>query len=102
MSVPYSFEVNDSAALWRNKQSMTEFERTIRDTFDVLYEESEESGRVMCISLHPFVMGQAHRIGVLDRGLEYIMSKPGVWAATGSEIAEAYAAATGGAPAGWR
>ncbi|MBB3148545.1 peptidoglycan/xylan/chitin deacetylase (PgdA/CDA1 family) [Phyllobacterium trifolii] len=102
MSVPYSFEVNDSAALWRNKQSMPEFERMIRDTFDVLYEEGEESGRVMCISLHPFVMGQAHRIGVLDRALEYIMSKPGVWAATGSEIAEAYATATGGAPAGWR
>jgi len=98
LSVPYSFEVNDSAALWRNKQSMPEFERMIKDTFDVLYAEGEQSGRVMCISLHPFVMGQAHRIGTLDRALEYIMSHPDVWAATGSEIADAYIEAMGGPP----
>lgn len=95
VSVPYSFELNDSAALWRNKQSMPEFERMICEAFDVLYAESQTSARVLCISLHPFVIGQAHRIGALDRALAHIMSHDGVWAATGSEIMEGYLKATG-------
>jgi hypothetical protein len=58
VSIPYPFELNDSAALLRNKLPMTEFERMIKDAFDVLYREGAESGRVMAISLHPFVIGQ--------------------------------------------
>lgn len=90
VSMPYPFELNDSAALLRNKWPMTEFERMIKDTFDVLYREGAASGRVMAISLHPFVIGHPHRIAVLDRALEYILSHAGVWPATGSEIVEAY------------
>ena len=93
-SVPYSFELNDSAAAWRNKQSNADFESMIRDAFDVLYREGADSARVMCLSLHPFIIGQAHRIGVLDRALDYIRSHAGVWCATGSEIMEAYLQAT--------
>jgi len=96
ISVPYSFEANDSAALWRNKQSMPEFERTLRETFDVLYEEGHESARVMCISLHPFVIGQPNRIRSLDRVLSYVRSHPGVWYATGGEIMDAYLKAAPG------
>lgn len=98
VSVPYSFELNDSAAIWRNKMTIPEFERAVRDTFDVLYREGETSARVMCISLHPFIIGQPHRIGVLDRTLEYIRSHEGVWCATAGEIMEAYLEATAGLP----
>src|SRR5262245_5788584 len=96
ISVPYSFEANDSAALWRNKQSMPEFERMLRETFDVLYEEGRDSARVMCVSLHPFVIGQPNRIRSLDRVLSYVRSHPGVWYATGSEIMDAYLKAAPG------
>ena len=95
VSLPYSFELNDSAAFWRNKQSGPEFERMMRDALDVLLEEGAESGRVMCLSLHPFIIGQAHRIGVLDRCLKQILSHPDVWPATGQEIMEAWIAAGG-------
>ena len=52
----------------------------------MLYRESEESGRVAAISLHPFIVGLPHRIDALDRALEYITGHDGVWCATGSEI----------------
>ena len=42
----------------------------------------------MCIALHPFCIGQPFRIKYLEQMLEHIMSHAGVWAATGSEIAE--------------
>jgi allantoinase len=92
VSVPYSYELNDASAIVRSKQTPGEFERMIRDQFDVLYTEGATSGRVMAICLHPFVMGQPHRIGALKRALEHIDRFDGVWKATGSEIAEQYLA----------
>lgn len=90
VSIPYSFELNDSPAIWRNKQPMPEFERMVRDAFDVLYEESAMDLRVIAICLHPFIIGQAHRIKSLDRVLGHILEHEGVWAATGEEICSAY------------
>jgi allantoinase len=90
VSVPYSYELNDNAAIVRAKATPGEFERMIKDQFDVLYAEGAKSGRVMAIAIHPFVMGQPHRIGALDRALKYIDGFAGVWKATGSEIASEY------------
>jgi peptidoglycan/xylan/chitin deacetylase (PgdA/CDA1 family) len=58
--------------------------------FDVLYREGAQSGRVMCIALHPFVIGAPHRIDSLDRVLKYIVSQPDVWVTTGGEIMDQY------------
>lgn len=90
VSIPYSYEVNDAPVIVRSKHTPVEFERVIRDQFDVLYREGKDSGRVMAICLHPFVIGHPHRIGYLDRALRYIDSFEGVWKATGSEIVEHY------------
>lgn len=87
VSVPYSYELNDLAAIVRSKSTPGEFERMIRDQFDVLWREGARSGRVMAICLHPFIMGQPHRIGALERALAYIDRFDGVWKATGEEIA---------------
>jgi peptidoglycan/xylan/chitin deacetylase (PgdA/CDA1 family) len=90
VSVPYSYELNDMAAIVRSKYTPGEFERMIRDQFDVLWREGARSGRVMAICLHPFIMGQPHRIGALQRALAYIDQFDGVWKATGEEIARHY------------
>jgi allantoinase len=90
VSVPYSYELNDMASIVRNKNTPDEFERMIRDQFDVLWREGAESARVMAICLHPFVMGQPHRIASLERALAHIDKFDGVWKATGEEIARHY------------
>ena len=36
--------------------------------FDQLYREGEESGRLMCIAFHPYVMGRPHRDQIPGRG----------------------------------
>jgi hypothetical protein len=41
----------------------------------------------MAICLHPYVTGQPHRIGSLERALDHILAHDGVWLATGEEIA---------------
>ena len=88
--LPYSYEINDSPQLYYRDRSIDEFETMIKRQFDVLYAEGEQSARVMAICLHPFIIGVPHRIGGLDRALEYICSHAGVWKATGEEIVKAY------------
>lgn len=60
----------------------------VMDQFDVLYEEGERSGRVMCLTLHPFIINQPFRHKYLDKALEYITAHDGVWLATSDEIAD--------------
>ena len=65
ISLPYSLEIND-AGIHAPFDSETFF-RMICDQFDTLYEEGLESGRVMCIAMHPYEMGRPEAIGVLDK-----------------------------------
>jgi allantoinase len=91
-SIPYSIELNDMPLFNTPSIDIADFERRIRDTFDVLYEEGEKNARVMAIALHPFLIGAPHRIRTLDRALASIASYGKVWFATGSEIIAAYRA----------
>jgi len=92
VSIPYSYELNDSPHIYYRFGTPDEFERMIRSQFDVLYHEGAQSGRVMAICLHPFMIGVPHRIGALDRALKYIRSHDRVWFATGEEIIRHYLA----------
>lgn len=93
LTIPYSVDINDAPVQLQGHEG-DEFERMIRDAFDVLYREGETSGRVMCIAIHPYISGQPHWIAHLDRALAYICRHEGVWKATGEEIADSYLAQT--------
>lgn len=88
ISMPYSVEVNDVPVL-STAYEADEYDGVLRRQFERLY---AEGGRVMCIAVHPAVIGQAQRAVYLDRSLEYIRSFTDVWFATGREIAEHYLA----------
>jgi peptidoglycan/xylan/chitin deacetylase (PgdA/CDA1 family) len=89
-SIPYSIELNDMPLFNNPSIGIEEFYRRICDTIDVLYGEADTNGRVMCIALHPFLIGAPHRIRYLDRALQYIASHEKIWFATGHEIIRAY------------
>jgi peptidoglycan/xylan/chitin deacetylase (PgdA/CDA1 family) len=89
ISLPYSMEINDSIA-WRRGIEAQAFAQKIRDEFDVLYAEGAVHGRVMNIAVHPFIMGQPHRIEALEQALSYMAQHEGVWWATGSQIVQHY------------
>ena len=89
ISVPYSVETNDGI-IFRSYADGENFYRICKDQFDQLYREGEQSGRVMCIAIHPFLTGQPHRIRYLDKTLDYILSHDGVWQTTADDIADFY------------
>lgn len=93
-ALPYTLELNDIPLFMSQHRTGPQFAATVRDQFDVLYEEGAESGRVMAIALHPFLVGQPHRAKYLDEALAYVTRHRQVWLATGSEILDAYRAQT--------
>jgi peptidoglycan/xylan/chitin deacetylase (PgdA/CDA1 family) len=97
-SMPYTLELNDMPLFNMPSISITDFERRIRDSFDVLASEAAELPRVMSIALHPFLIGAPHRIRYLERALRYLVDSEQAWFATGHEIVAHYRAATAGDP----
>lgn len=89
-TIPYSLESNDYTFFLNLNQSAEDFGRLLQDQFDVLYEDGKQTGRVMAICLHPFLIGYPHRAKYLDQALAHIASRNEVWMATGSEIIDWY------------
>ncbi|MEE8435358.1 MAG: polysaccharide deacetylase family protein [bacterium] len=90
ISMPYSLEMNDIIVYNFDLSSPRHYAKVIKAQFEQLYEEGAESGTVMCIPLHPFLVGQAHRIGAFEEALAYITGHENVWVTTGQEIADWY------------
>ncbi|MBI2061868.1 MAG: hypothetical protein HYT87_19180, partial [Nitrospirae bacterium] len=67
LSMPYPLEINDILVCIYTYRDSEDFYRMICNQFDVLYEEGASNGRVMGISLHPYIIGVPHRIKALDR-----------------------------------
>ena len=90
ISIPYSLETNDVIVYNTHLASPRDYGRLLQAQFDQLYAEGAESGRVMCIPLHPFMIGQPHRLRPFAEALEYITTHDKVWVTTGAEIADWY------------
>lgn len=91
-AIPYSIEVNDEVAIVQRNRTVWEFAQAAKDHFDAIYEDARaaDTGVVMCLALHAYLIGQPMRIKYLDEVLAHILSYDGVWPVTGSEIAESY------------
>jgi allantoinase len=64
------------------------------ESFDELHAAGETTGRLLVLNVHPYLLGQPFRIRYLEEALEHIAGTPGVWLATGSEIADWYLGTT--------
>jgi allantoinase len=89
ITLPYQMDIND-AMVWRHHFEADDFAQMVIDHFDTLWREGADHGRVVCIALHPYIMGQPHRIRALERALRHVVSHDKVWMATGAEIADWY------------
>jgi allantoinase len=88
VSVPYSVEVNDVSLLLAKGLTGPEYQQVLTDQFDGLYEQGAESGVVMAIPLHAFLVGLPFRLKYLRAALEHIKGHDDVWFTTADEIAD--------------
>jgi peptidoglycan/xylan/chitin deacetylase (PgdA/CDA1 family) len=97
-SIPYTTDANDIRMLRPPLFAALDWLALVKRAFDVLYDEGRQQPRVMCIALHPFIIGTPGRIGLLEDVLTHIARRNGVWFATGGEIIDAYSRSPGGWP----
>jgi len=91
LSVPYPAELNDSASVIHRKDNGREFANMIVDQFDEMIELCVAEPLVMTISLHPFVVGQPHRLRHLRQALRHCVQHPDaarVWWTKPGDIAD--------------
>jgi peptidoglycan/xylan/chitin deacetylase (PgdA/CDA1 family) len=70
-----------------------EFERYLRDAFDVLWREGEEGHpRMLSVGLHARVVGRPGRLAGLQRFVDHVMSHERVWVCRRVDIARHWAA----------
>ena len=89
-ALPIMLELDDVNALWDRHVAIGRYKDMLKEAFDTMYRDSSESGRLLTLNLHPWLIGQPFRIRYLDDALGHMMRRKKVWAASGSEIIEWY------------
>ncbi len=73
INLPLSLELEDRFIIGDNLHSETEYADQLIDAADFLVAEARErGGRLLAINLNPWVIGQPHRIGQLERVFEHL------------------------------
>jgi peptidoglycan/xylan/chitin deacetylase (PgdA/CDA1 family) len=88
--VPYSVELNDIPMMMIQHHESAELFNRTRDQFDRLYQEGEQSGRIMAIAVHPYISGVPHRIKYFEAIYDYMKQKPGVMFWKGEDVLDWY------------
>ena len=91
VAMPLSTELEDRFVIQNNLHSEESWCQQVTDACDFLIEETEKhGGRILALNIHPWLMGQPHRIGFLETALEKIVGNPLVWTASASEIMQTW------------
>jgi allantoinase len=91
VAMPHTYEIEDRNIIVTLGHSESAYTDMLISTFDTIYEEARScGGRVLQLGLTPYVIGLPFRIKALEKALEYIVKKPGVWSATAAEILAAW------------
>ncbi|WP_439613495.1 polysaccharide deacetylase family protein [Reyranella sp.] len=87
VSLPNQPEWDDVQQLWLRRINTTRYPDIVGDAFELLH---HEGGQVFNLSIHPWLMGMAHRIKYLDEALRRVERFGNVWHATPVEVAKHY------------
>ena len=90
-AMPLPTELDDYFIINNNLHSAEDWADQVEDAFEFLLKESESAGgRILALNIHPWVLGQPHRIQYLERVLEKLGGHPDVWSTSANNIANAW------------
>ena len=88
-AMPLATELEDYFIIQQNFHSEQSWLEQVYDACDFLIEEaSQQGGRMLSLTIHPWLMGQPHRIGYLEDALKYLSSKTEIWHAGANQISD--------------
>jgi peptidoglycan/xylan/chitin deacetylase (PgdA/CDA1 family) len=92
-ALPLSNELDDFFILQSNLHSEDSYVEQIEDAADLLLAEAaSQGGRLLALNVHPWLLGQPHRIARFERLLESLTGRDGVWSASAGEIVASWRA----------
>lgn len=86
--VPYTAELNDAYIYHVGRHGPDEQHNRMRDMVAGLEPELPDSPRVLTMSCHHYLMGQAHRAHWVGRMLDYLLERPDTIFMPGEEICD--------------
>ncbi|MFP2995393.1 polysaccharide deacetylase family protein [Spongiivirga sp. MCCC 1A20706] len=90
-AMPLSTELEDYFIILNNLHSAQDWAEQVEDAFQFLLAESRtQGGRILSLNIHPWVLGQPHRIQYLERVLNLLGNHSDVWTASAGEIQQAW------------
>lgn len=86
--LPLQTEIEDAFVIAGNLHSEDAWVTQVNDALDFLIEDAKANnrGRMLGLSLHPWMLGQPHRIAALEAVLERISGDADIWQAGPSDI----------------
>jgi allantoinase len=91
VALPLNYEWSDRNVLAAHNLTVGDYETEVLHAFRWLEGEAgRHGGRVLSLSITPWILGYPHRIAALARVLDAIVSSGAVWPATGAEIFSAF------------
>jgi len=92
--IPYTLVNNDARYLMpQGFASGEDFFRTLADAFDFLWQEGEQSPKMMSVGVHARISGYPARAMALARFLDYVRGRDAVWICRREDIARHWIAA---------
>ncbi|KAA1244946.1 polysaccharide deacetylase family protein [Aquimarina sp. RZ0] len=86
-AMPLSTELEDFFIILNNLHTAGDWADQVEDAFHFLLEETKtQGGRILSLNIHPWVLGQPHRIKYLERVLDFLTGHHEVWSASASDI----------------
>jgi allantoinase len=92
VALPYNFEIHDIVLMALQHHPSDMMYVRARDQFEWLYAEAAERPKIMAIACHPYLSGQPHRIGHVQRAYKEFLARDGVVAWSGEKILDWYLA----------
>jgi allantoinase len=88
VALPLSTELEDRFVIMHNQHSEQSWCEQVCDAYDFLRQEAKSTGagRMLTLTIHPWLMGQAHRMIWLERALAFIAAAGGYWNAQAGQI----------------
>lgn len=90
-ALPVAIDLDDVFSHRIRRLRIRRWARMVVEACAQLGRDGRESGRVLVLHVHPYLIGHPFRIRYLDEALGTILERDSVWPATGSEIVDWYA-----------
>jgi peptidoglycan/xylan/chitin deacetylase (PgdA/CDA1 family) len=86
-SVPVAIDCDDVFSHFHRRITMRRWVQCVIDAIDRLAQDGCNSGRLLVLNVHPWLMGHPYRVTYFEEVLKYVAARRDTWIATTGDIA---------------